>query len=327
VDLALVPDRERLARLGLTMNDFVTAVQPAVASELAGRTLRTPEGDVEARVRLAGGDAMATEQLERTFARTPSGVTYAMDEVLDIVERPTPSEIRRAQQQYERGISFDFRGPRPVGNRFVQSFLKGTTLPPGYVMEDGMDLFLSRREEQDVRIALALALGLVFMVAAALFESLRLPFVAMLALPLGFTGIAAAFWALDEPFDRAAYVGLIVLAGVAVNGALLLVHRAGALTRRGLVPRAAMRRAALERCRPLVLTMATSTAGLLPLAIGGDATASDTWRALALAAASGLFASMLVALGVVPALFVVVARGSKRAVRVPSLLLPEVSQS
>jgi len=327
VDLALIPDRSRLARLGLTMSDFVAAVQPAVASELAGRTLRTPEGDVEARVRLAGDDVMSSEQFRRTLARTPAGITYPLSDVLDIVERPTPSEIRRTKQQYERAVTFDFRSPRPVANRFVRAFLSGTTLPPGYSLEDGLNLFLTRREQQDVRLALSLALGLVFMVAAALFESLRLPFVAMLALPLGFTGIAAAFWALDEPFDRAAYVGLIMLAGVAVNGALLLVHRAGALGRRGLAPRAAIRRAALERCRPLVLTMATSTAGLLPLAIGGDAGAADTWRALALAAASGLFASTLVALGVVPALFVVVARRSGRAPRVPSPALSEVMPS
>jgi HAE1 family hydrophobic/amphiphilic exporter-1 len=317
VDLALVPDRDRMARLGLSMRDLVDTTQPALAAELAGRTLRAPDGDVEARVRLMDGDMLSDEGFLHAMARTPGGIAYPMHAALALEERPTPSEINRRQQQYQRHVTFDFRAPRPVGNRFLRSFLRGTQLPPGYVLEDGLDLFLSRREERDVRIALGLALLLVFMVAAALFESLRLPLVAMLAMPLGFTGIAAAFWALHRSFDRAAYVGLIVLAGVSVNGALLLVHRAGTLVRRGQPPRAAMRRAAVERCRPLVLTMVTSTAGLLPLALGGDASASDTWSALALAATSGLLTSTLVALVVVPALFVLVARASARASLVP----------
>lgn len=306
-DLALVPDRERMARLGLRMADLVGGIQPAIAGEMGDRTLQGPEGDVPARIRYAGGQALTREQLLASFQRTAGGVAVPFATVLRVDERPVLPEIRRDRQQYERHVTFDYRGPRPVANAFVRAFLRGTDVPPGYSVEDGLGIFLTRREERQLGVALGLAFVLVYMVAAALFESLRLPFVALLALPLGFIGIAITFWATRTPFDRAAYVGLILLAGIAINSALLLVHRAGSLLRRGLSSAAAIRRAALERCRPIVMTTATSLAGLLPLAWAGDAGAADTWRGLALAACSGLTAAALATLAVVPALFLILA--------------------
>ncbi len=303
-DLALVPDRAALARMGVPMSDFVNAIQPAVAGEFGDRVLNGAEGDVPARIRYGDGRSLTREELLAAFQSTNRGVAVPFESVMRVEERPVQAEIRRHRQQYERLVTFDYRGPRRAGNNFVQSFLAGTALAPGYTVEDGLGLFLTRTEERELGVALALALGLVYMVAAALFESLRLPFVALLALPFGFVGISATFWATGESFDRAAYVGLILLAGIAINSALLLVHRAGSLLRRGLHRTPAIRRAALERCRPILMTTATSVAGLLPLAIANDTGAADTWRALALAACSGLAAAALATLAVVPALFV-----------------------
>jgi multidrug efflux pump subunit AcrB len=312
-DLALVPDRDRLARTGLRMADLVAGLQPAIAGELGDRVLPGPDGDVSARIRFEDGAALTREALLATSLRNPAGVAVPLAELVRVDERPILPEIRRDRQQYERRVTFDYRGPRPVANAFLRSFMAGTTMPPGYTLEDGLGLFLTRREQLDLGVALGLAFVLVYMVAAALFESLRLPFVALLALPLGFVGVAAAFWATGTSFDRAAYVGLILLTGIAVNSSLLLVHRAGSLLRRGLERTAAVRRAALERCRPIAMTTTTSVAGLLPLALSSDAGTADTWRGLALAACSGLAAAALATLVVVPALVLVVVPRRKSA--------------
>jgi HAE1 family hydrophobic/amphiphilic exporter-1 len=305
------------------MSDLVSGVQPAIAGELADRVLQGPEGDVPARIRYSDGEALSPEAFASASLRNAAGVAVPFGEMLQVTERPVLAEIHRDHQQYERRITFDYRGPRPAGNAFVRSFLKGTAVPPGYTLEDGLGLFFTSREERELGVALGLAFLLVYMVAAALFESLRLPFVALLALPLGFVGIAAAFWATGTSFDRAAYVGLILLAGIAINSALLLVHRAGSLLRRGQASRDAIRRAALERCRPIVMTTVTSVAGLLPLTIANDAGAADTWRALALAACSGLAAAAIATLVVVPALFLVLApRRSGRGRQFDSSLHP-----
>jgi len=320
-ELFLVPERARLARLGIPMRDLVATLQPAIAGQFADRRLPGKNGDIEARVRYDDGQARSREQLLAMTQATPAAAVAPLVDLAHIEERPVVPEIRRRRQQYERVVTFDFRGPRPVGNDFVRAFLRGTTLPPGYSIEEGLGLFLARREERELALALVLASVLVYMVGAALFESWVLPFVAILGVPLGFAGVATSFWIAGQPFDRAAYVGLILLTGIAINSALLLVHRAGSLLRRGLERRTAMRRAALERCRPIVLTTVVHVAGLAPLAVAANEGSADTWRGLALAACSGLGVAAIATLAVVPALFVVLAprhtrRTADRATRV-----------
>jgi HAE1 family hydrophobic/amphiphilic exporter-1 len=212
-------------------------------------------------------------------------------------------EIQRRNQEYERMISFEFRGPGRVGNRYLKSFLEGTEVPPGYTLEESRGVFLTSREEQQIYLALLLALLLIFMVSAALFESLVLPFVAILSVPLSFVGVALAFWLADESFDRTAYIGLILLAGIAINNALLLVHRAGALHRKTRRVMESARRAAVERFRPILLTTVTSVAGLAPLIWGVDPEGAASWRTLAIAATAGLLTSAVCTLLVVPPLF------------------------
>ena len=104
-----------------------------------------------------------------------------------------------------------------------------------------------------------------------------------------------------------AYVGLILLAGIAINNALLLVHRAGVLLRRSGDRMEAARQAARERFRPIVITTATSAAGLAPLAWAADPGTAASWNSLALAAIAGLITSTVVTLVVIPAFFSLIA--------------------
>ncbi|UCE02906.1 MAG: efflux RND transporter permease subunit, partial [Candidatus Latescibacterota bacterium] len=324
IDLELIPDRERMARLGVSMQQLVDLLQPATAGDLMEQMLRGADGDVIGRVQLAGADALTPPDIQVALAQTDAGVSFPLGSLVRVAERPVQAEIRRSKQQYERGINFDFRGPRRVGNRFLRAFLENTQLPPGYSVEDGLGVVLTSEEERQITHALLLSLALIYMAAAALFESFLLPFVALLSVPLSFTGIVAAFWATGESFDRTAYVGLILLAGIAINNALLLVHRAGQIHRKTHDPKNAARRAAHERVRPILMTTATSVAGLLPLAFGGDAAGAGNWRTLALSATGGLLASALFTLTLVPALFSLLARlgGKLRAVSIPLPLDP-----
>lgn len=307
-ELALVPDRKRLGEAGLTMSEFVTAVAPALSSELAVQELAGPAGEVIGRVRFAAGEAMDAAGLMAMLVRTADGAAVPVGHLARLEDRAVPGEIRRRDQRYERTVTFEYRGPSRVGDRFVKSLVENTELPPGYTLEDGLGVFLTSAEEKEIGAAVAMSLVLVAMVSAALFESVLLPFVALLSVPLSFAGIPFTFWATGESFDRTAYVGLILLAGIAVNNALLLVHRAGRLLRNTGDPVESARRAAVERAAPIVLTTATSVAGLVPLIFDGGAATSGTWRSLALSATAGLTASAAFTLLVVPCLFVLLAR-------------------
>jgi HAE1 family hydrophobic/amphiphilic exporter-1 len=306
-ELALVPDRTRLSELGLTMRQFVTAVAPALSSDLAARELTGSAGEVIGRVGFADGEALDATGLMEMLVWTPDGAAVPVAELARLEDRAVPGEIRRRDQRYERTVTFEYRGPSRVGDRFVKSLVENTQLPPGYSLEDGLGVFLTSAQEHEIGSAVALSLVLVAMVSAALFESLRLPFVALLSVPLSFAGIPFTFWATGESFDRTAYVGLILLSGIAVNNALLLVHRAGRLLRSTGDSWEAARRAAVERAAPILLTTATSVAGLIPLILDRGAT-SGTWRSLALSATAGLTASAVFTLLVIPCLFVLLTR-------------------
>ena len=312
IEMALVPDRQSIARYGLSMREVASAIQPAIAGELSLGRLPTEDGEVNARIRVAGGEALAPEELLATRVPTPSGASVPLGELARLEERPVPAEILRRDQQYERIVTFDFRGPRPIADRYVRSFVEGTTMPPGYTLDDGLGSYLTGKEERAIGLALAFALLLIYLVSAALFESLLLPFVAILSVPLGFIGIALTFWLAKMPFDRTAYVGLILLAGIAVNNALLWVHRAGQLYRRTANPLQSALRASSERWVPILMTTLTGVAGLLPLAIGSDPGTSGDWRTLALSTTAGLTTSSLVTLTVVPALFLLFLRRRAR---------------
>ncbi|MCA9753732.1 MAG: efflux RND transporter permease subunit, partial [Gemmatimonadetes bacterium] len=307
-ELVIRPDREALARVGLTATDLVRTLRPAVADELDSRRLSGPDGELRARVRFTGGETLDVADLRALRVPIPRGPSVAVADVAAIEERALPGEIRRRDQRYERSISFDYRGPRRVGDRFTRSIVENTELPTGYLLEDGLGLFLTRTERRDLNLSIALAVGLVALVSAALFESVSLALIATLCIPLAFVGIPFVFWLSGETFDRTAYVGLILLAGIAVNNALLLVHRAGHLRRRGASRRDAARRATVERVRPVLLTTATSVAGLVPLVWQGGGTGAGTWRAFALAGIAGLSAAALFTLLVIPCLFVPLAR-------------------
>ena len=147
--------------------------------------------------------------------------------------------------------------------------------------------------------ALALAILLVTMVLASTFESLRLPFVVILTVPLGLIGAVGALWALGWPVGVLALIGGILLSGIVVNNGIIFVARILQLRARGLDRDEASRVAGLERLRPILITTTTTVLGLLPLAIGVGAGA-ELRRPLAVTVVGGLLVATFLTLTVIP---------------------------
>ncbi|MDX1622481.1 MAG: efflux RND transporter permease subunit, partial [Gemmatimonadota bacterium] len=161
-------------------------------------------------------------------------------------------------------------------------------------------------ERRRLALVVALAVALVFLVTAALFESLRAPLVVLAAVPLALIGVFLLWWATGETFTREAWIGVVMMAGIVVNNAILVVDRIGARARGDEAPPLPLREAALEgtldRVRPILMTTATTVLGLLPLVLFPGSVESNLWRSLALATIGGLLASTLFVLVTIPAL-------------------------
>ena len=158
-----------------------------------------------------------------------------------------------------------------------------------------------------MQFALLLSVVLVYMVMASLFESLLHPFTVMLTVPLAGVGVVWAFWGLGEPLSVMAYIGIIMLGGIAVNDSIVLVDRINQLRAQLPTVRAAVLQGAQDRMRPILMTTATTILALAPMAVGlGEG--AGLRAPMAIAVIGGLVSSTVMALVVIPVAYETVER-------------------
>ena len=156
---------------------------------------------------------------------------------------------------------------------------------------------------------LSVSLLLIFIVTAALFESLRQPLCVLLTVPIALIGVFLTFGLTGASFTREAYIGLIMMAGFVVNHAILLIHRINALRREaGLALEAAVSRATVQRTRPILMTGASTVLALLPLVLFSESPDATIWNALGYAVLGGTSSSTILVLLVTPALYLLLER-------------------
>jgi HAE1 family hydrophobic/amphiphilic exporter-1 len=161
------------------------------------------------------------------------------------------------------------------------------------------------RSQSSLLLALSLSIFLVYVIMAAQFESLVQPLIIMLTIPLAFFGTVLALKALGISLSVVVFLGMIMLAGIVVNNAIVLVDYINRLKRRGMDRVEAVVTAGSVRLRPILMTTATTVLGLLPMALGlGDG--AEIRTPMAIAVISGLIASTALTLLIIPSLYSVV---------------------
>ena len=313
-EVVLRLDRARLALHDLSARDVVGLVRAAVAGgEGRGSVLRLGGEEVGYAVKLAGHDRLDVLALENLLLSAPSGEGVRLADVGNIAEREVLSRIVREDQQYQRTVAYEFRGPTKLGDRVHEAVIEATRLPPGYSLVGREEWSWSAEEQEQIYGVLAVSLLLVFMVTAALFESLRQPLVVLLSVPMALIGVFGIFFYANASFTREAYIGVIMMGGIVVNNAILLVDHINSLRRKGgMALTAAALQGTLERVRPILMTSATTILGLLPLVLFSEYADANIWNALALALIGGLASSTVLILTVTPALYLLFERGPEK---------------
>ena len=181
----------------------------------------------------------------------------------------------------------------------VERTLRAAPLPPTSNASLSGQNEEMRASLESLGLALALAIFLVTMVLASTFESLTLPFVVILTVPLGLIGAVGSLWILGWPVGVLALIGGILLSGIVVNNGIIFVARILQMRDRGLDSSESARQAGLERLRPILITSTTTILGLLPLAFGVGAGA-ELRRPLAVTVVGGMFVATALTLTVVP---------------------------
>jgi HAE1 family hydrophobic/amphiphilic exporter-1 len=310
--LRLVVDRVRAADVGLSSVDVAYAVNMLAGGvDIAKYNDEPGDGDrYDIRVKAADGEITSADDLQRIFLRTPKGQMVRLDTVARAEDVVGPAVINRFGLQYS--ANFYSNPSMPLGAA-VDLVRKETAelLPPGYSMELQARAREFAKTSGYVRVALLLALALVYIVLASQFNSFLQPLIVMTAQPLAVVGGLFALWITGTTLNMVSMIGLILLMGLVAKNSILLVDLTNQLREQGQPVEDALREACPVRLRPVLMTSLTVILALLPAALGLGAGA-DTNGPMAIAVIGGMVSSTLLTLVVVPAVYSLVEQGLSR---------------
>ncbi len=229
---------------------------------------------------------------------------YMINELATISIGQSPKQINRRNQVRIGKITAELRDDLPLDQaaQKIEEALASMSFPVDYnVNITGQE---EKRAEsmQNLGFALLLSIVLVYMVMASQFESLLHPFTILLTIPLAVVGTVFTFFIMGLTFNIMAFIGLIMLVGIAVNNSILLVDRTMQLRKDGLTRAEALVQAGQQRIRPIFMTSLTTILALLPLTIGIGESASLR-SPMAIAVIGGLVTSTLLTLVVIPCVY------------------------
>lgn len=226
-----------------------------------------------------------------------------LGEVAALREATGPLQIDRVGQQNVNVVTANVRG-RALSDvaREARSRMAALALPPGYSVSYGGRMEFASSGTGLGALGL-LALFFILVVLAVQYESLRAPLLVVAVIPCGLVGVVPTLYAAGLPLSSTVLVGLLLLAGIAVNNSVVLVDVAEQRRRSGAPPREAILDAALLRLRPIAMTALAAIFGMLPLAIGSEA-GGEMLQPLAVTVMGGLVAATAGSLLVLPAAYV-----------------------
>jgi HAE1 family hydrophobic/amphiphilic exporter-1 len=314
----LTVDRSKAASLGLTVRDVADVLQTAIAGSQAGE-FRTEGNAYRILVQVAEARNLTIDEVLDLTLRTPTGDLVALRNVVVSAAGRSPTVIERRDQQRLITVTANL-GSRPQGEvaRDIQEVLDAIPRPSGYTFRLAGTYDEQQSATREMGLALVLALVLVFMVLACQYESLVDPLIVMLSAPMAAIGVILTLVVTGTTMNLQSGIGCILLAGIAVNNAILLVDQASRLREQGRTAVQAVSEAGRRRLRPILMTSLTTALGLLPLALGvGEG--SDAQAPLARAVIGGLVGSTVITLLLTPVAYAFVHSGRAKAGRLTSV--------
>ena len=334
-ELQISFERDQLVKLGLDLSQVAAVVRGKVQGDVATRFTESDRqidilvrsvdrgeasvdevADLIVGQRKVGGTRQIQERTESGFflsrevaAGSGETVPIRLKTIAQVKLAEGPSEIRRIGQKRAAVISANLAGrDMAAAAADVRRITESTSLPLGTVAGIGGQQEEMARSLRSLMLAMALAIFLVYLVMAAQFESFLHPLVIMFTVPLGAIGVVFALVLTHTTVNVVAMIGIVMLAGIVVNNAIVLIDAVNRLRREeGYTKRAALLEAARSRLRPILMTTGTTVLGLLPMALGfGDG--AELRAPLAITVIGGLSVATLLTLIIIPVVYTLMDR-------------------
>jgi HAE1 family hydrophobic/amphiphilic exporter-1 len=295
-------DRERAAELGVRAEPLSRSLNRQIGGEIVGQ-FREQEQRLDIRLRASEDWRDRASEISALRYRLDNGTVVPVSAFADISLARGPAAIHRIGGGRVAQVTAKVAS-RDLGRALeeMKLALAGLGLPESVVAEPaGQDEEL-KVSFDSLRLALLLAIFMVYVVMAVQFESLRHPFVILLAVPLGIVGVVLGLLVTNTSISVLALIGAVMLSGIVVNNAIVLVDAVNRRRRQGEALDEAILGAGRERLRPILMTTATTVLALLPMALGLGA-GDELRRPLAITVIGGLTVATLLTLVVIPCLY------------------------
>ncbi len=302
-EVQIVYDRDKLALYDLNIAEVARHVRDKVKGFEATRFNLT-DRRIPILVRLDMGDRETVEDVRALIVNPGGDRPIPLHSVADVTLGEGPSEVRRVDGSRVALVQANLdKGSLSAASTSIREALRDEIAWPAQL---GFDIRGQSEEWERSQRSLVLALGLsifmVYVIMAVQFESLIHPLVIMLTIPLAFVGTFLALKLFSMNLSIVVFLGMIMLAGIVVNNAIVLVDYINKLRARNVEKREAIMTAGSIRLRPILMTTATTVLGLLPLALGiGDG--AELRAPMAVAVISGLITSTALTLVVIPTIY------------------------
>ncbi|MCY7293935.1 efflux RND transporter permease subunit [Alteromonas sp. a30] len=316
-ELQVIIDRQRAYRFGLNIQDIANKVGMA----LRGTNLRTfrasEEGEIAIRLLFDESLHQSIQKLKNLPIKEVDGQNVTLDMIADINVETRLGQIRRYHRQTALAIGANLTPGTTLeqAKKDIKRIMQSIELPSGYELSlDGS--FRNQEQAESTMITnMILAVCMIYIVMAALFESLLLPTAVITSLIYSITGVFWAFLITGTAMSVMGMIGMLVLMGIVVNNGIVLVDRINQLIDEGYSVHDAILEGAFNRVRPILMTVLTTVLGLIPLALGDTKLGGDGpgYTPMAIAIIGGLTFSTLTSLYLVPMTYLLLLKIRRKA--------------
>lgn len=302
-ELQLRVNRQRASAYGITPSTIASTVQTAFQGTVATQ-IRLAGEEYDVLLQLKEEDRQTETDIKKLYLPTATGGMIPLTEVVDFYQTTGPNKIRRENQTRQVQVTSQISGTDlgKITGIIKERIKQEVVLPSNYDISFAGNAKEMQEAFGSLALALLMAVVLVYIVIAIQYENLVHPLAIMGALPLALFGVSWSLFLTGRTFDVSAFIGVIMLAGIVVNNAIVLVDYIETLRSRGMDRTEAILEAGPTRLRPVLMTTLTTVLGLVPLALGiGEGAEMNV--SMATVVIGGLTFSTLLTLVIIPVVY------------------------
>ncbi|MCF6193588.1 MAG: efflux RND transporter permease subunit, partial [Kangiellaceae bacterium] len=294
--------RQSAARVGVTAQQIAAVLNASYSSDIKIANFEDKGREYDITLRYDDTNRANLDNLKKMQIRTPSGEFVFLDGLITIEKSSSITSVNRYDRQRKVLISANIANiPLNAVVAHVDENI-GKLLPEGYAYVYDGDVERMQDTAQAFSMAVGLAVILIYLILAALYESIIQPVIIMITMPLAFTGVITALGLSGNNFSLFVMIGIILLLGMVGKNAILVVDFANRAIKQGQSVDNALIQAGEKRLRPILMTTFAMVGAMMPLAFGSGA-GHEMNSPMALSVIGGLISSTVLALLVVPAFY------------------------